>query len=331
MALAYHAQCVNCGTDAKLWCSLCKDAPEYQPGDPVGSAYCNRDCQKAHWSKHRASCRALGQRKKLLRTANILKAALLVYREVLYDIDLTKIEFKDGVLYLHQNRRPITARSKRGLFPGHLTTNINYKEAALAIHQCTTAMALLGRLTRNLLEGKTDRQDYHWDKREFTFCRGSLDYRTIGHPYWKATDSNKARPWSRLQQCATHTVLKVCRLFTNEAWVFDTAGCQYGFREVLVPFKTYLEDKSCQIVIEPTTYDTTETKDLDYFSTLPYLNKTRAQREDAKLERQARLHFAVFVDKYVSKDILNGSGAEFKGKLDNFVYELKLHMLNLGN
>ena len=128
-----------------------------------------------------------------------------------------------------------------------------------------------------------------------------------------------------------HTVLKVGRLFANEAWVLDTAGCQYGFREVLVPFETYLEDKSCQIVNEPTTYVATETKDLDYFSTLPFLNKTRAQREDAKLERQARLHFAGFVDTYVSKDILDGSAVEFKGKLDNFVHELKLHMLNISN
>jgi len=79
-----------------------------------------------------------------------------------------------------------------------------------------------------------------------------------------------------------HTVLKVGRLFANEAWILDTAGCQYGFREVLVPFEKYLADKSCQVLNEPTTYDATETKDLDYFSTLPFLNRTRAQREDKK-------------------------------------------------
>ena len=128
-----------------------------------------------------------------------------------------------------------------------------------------------------------------------------------------------------------HTVLKVGRLFANEAWILDIVGCQYGFREVLVPFEKYLRDKSCRVVNEPITYDATETKDLDYFSTLPFLNKARAQREDAKLERQARLHFAVFVDTHVSKDILDGSAAEFKGKLDNFVHELRSHMLNLGN
>ena len=69
----------------------------------------------------------------------------------------------------------------------------------------------------------------------------------------------------------------------------------------------------------------------DYFSTLPFLISTRAQREDQELERQARLHFAVFVNTHVSKDILDGSGPEFKEKLDSFVHELKLHMLNLGN
>ena len=128
-----------------------------------------------------------------------------------------------------------------------------------------------------------------------------------------------------------HTVLKVGRLFANEAWILDVAGCQYGFREALVPFERYLADQSCRIVSEPTTYDATETKDLDFFSTLPFLNKTRAQREDREMERQTRLHFAVFVDKHVSQDILDGSAVEFKDKLDSFVHELKLHMRNLGN
>ena len=127
-----------------------------------------------------------------------------------------------------------------------------------------------------------------------------------------------------------HTVLKVGRLFANEAWILDTAGCQYGFREVLIPFEKYFTDRSCQILNKPTNYDATETKDLDYFSTLPFMNITQAQREDRKLERQARLHFAIFVNTRVSKDILNGSALESRDKVDSFVHELKLHMLNFG-
>ncbi|RYP59344.1 hypothetical protein DL771_010909 [Monosporascus sp. 5C6A] len=253
------------------------------------------------------------QRKKLLRAAMILKAALLTYREAVYDIDLTKIEFQDGVLYLYQNQRSVTARSRRGPFPSHLTTNIEHKEAALANNQCTTAMALLGRLTRKLLQvGVASTIEL-------------LDL-NIGKPLVPT----KLIPGPDSANCP-HTVLKVGRLFADEAWILDTAGCQYGFRDVLVPFEKYVADKSCRISGEPTTYDATETKDLDYFSTLPFLNRSRAQREDKKLERQTRLHFAAFVDTRVSKDILNGSAAEFKDKFDSFTYELKLHMLNAAN
>ena len=135
---------------------------------------------------------------------------------------------------------------------------------------------------------------YHLGRLDLTSCRGSLDDRSIGHPYWIATGSTKLVPGPDSSDMP-HTVLKVGGLFANEAWILDVAGCQYGFREALAPLEKYLADKSCRIVSEPTTYDATETKDLDYFSTLPFLNKTRAQREDQKMERQARLHFAVFV------------------------------------
>ena len=128
-----------------------------------------------------------------------------------------------------------------------------------------------------------------------------------------------------------HTVLKVRRMFANEEWILDIAGCQYGFRDVLIPFKKYVADNSCRISSEPTTYDATETKDLDYFSTLPFFNRTRAQRQDGKLERQARLHFAAFVDTRTDQNMLNGSAPEFKDKYDSFVHELKLHMLKLAN
>jgi hypothetical protein len=120
------------------------------------------------------------------------------------------------------------------------------------------------------------------------------------------------------------------RLSGRETWILDTAGCQYGFREVLVPYEKYLTERSCRIPNGTAPYDATETKDLDYFSTIPFLNQTKAQREDKKQERKARLHFASFVNKRVSKDILDGSTTVFNDNLDNFVHELKLHLLNLG-
>jgi hypothetical protein len=79
---------------------------------------------------------------------------MLAYRETVYDVDLTKIEYRDGVLYLHQNQRSVSSQSKRGPFPYHITDNLEHKEAALVKSQSTAAIALLGPLTRKLLRGK---------------------------------------------------------------------------------------------------------------------------------------------------------------------------------
>lgn len=116
--------------------------------------YCDRDCQKKHWNDHKSRCRVMKQRKILLRTANILREALLTYREILYEIELTKIEAKDGKLYLYQNQRAVTSRVKWGPFPNHLTSNAQHREAALTVNQCTMATAILSRLTRKLLAGE---------------------------------------------------------------------------------------------------------------------------------------------------------------------------------
>ncbi|KAH7207876.1 uncharacterized protein BKA55DRAFT_529940 [Fusarium redolens] len=307
------AECANCGIKATMRCARCHmGAPDYRFGDSMAVVYCGRECQTKHWPDHKSHCHAMKRRRKLLRAANILQAAFLTYREILYDIDLTKVEAKDGTLCLYQNQRSITAPVKRGLFPNHLTTNIQHKEAALAINQCTTATALLGRLTQKLLAGVSSTIEV-------------LDIR-IGKPLLPP----KLIPGRDLKDCP-HTVIKVELLFTTESWIIDTTGCQYGFREVLVPFDKYIADKVCQLLGDPTTYNWTETKDLDYFSTLPSMNRSRAQKQDREVERKARLHFADFVDRCVDAGILDGSTSEFKNNLASFGDKLKTHMLSFAN
>jgi hypothetical protein len=69
-----------------------------------------------------------------------------------------------------------------------------------------------------------------------------------------------------------HTVLKVRLGLTGETWIVDTAGSQYGFRDVLVPFNKYITNNSGLIVSAPVKYKSTETKDLDYYATLKVMN-----------------------------------------------------------
>jgi hypothetical protein len=114
MVLVCLTNCTNCGTDATRRCTGCMDTPEYQPGDSASVVYCGRDCQREHWSSHKAHCNAMRQRRKLLRAANILKAALLTHREAVYNIDLTKADFQDGILRLYQNPRSIVVLQRGG-------------------------------------------------------------------------------------------------------------------------------------------------------------------------------------------------------------------------
>jgi hypothetical protein len=126
-----------------------------------------------------------------------------------------------------------------------------------------------------------------------------------------------------------HTVLRVNRLFVNEKWIIDSTGSQYGFQDVLIPFDKYIKGKDGRISSEPTTYDAVETKDLDYFETLPFMVANRAQWDNLQVDRRARLHFAAFVDTFVDKDIVDGGDVQFEAKFDSFIAALKLHLMEI--
>ena len=123
-----------------------------------------------------------------------------------------------------------------------------------------------------------------------------------------------------------HSVLRI-QLSGCERWIIDSAGCQYGFREVLVPYEKYMTDKVCRILGQPSAYDWTEVKDLDFFDTVPLMNQNRRQKESRKLEREARKHFAGFVDSRVIKEVLDGSSVAFNGEYRVFEDAIKEHMM----
>lgn len=130
-------------------------------------------------------------------------------------MDLTKIEFQDEILCLYQNQRSITARLERGLFSGYLTTNIEHKQATLANSQCTTTMALLGRLTRKLLEGKTFSKIRTWESQGLYLVGVASTIEVLDLHIEKPLIPTKLVP-SLDSSDLPHTILKVERLFANE-------------------------------------------------------------------------------------------------------------------
>ncbi|KAK8086268.1 beclin 1 [Apiospora phragmitis] len=133
-----------------------------------------------------------------------------------------------------------------------------------------------------------------------------------------------------------HSVLKVGLYNATgspESWVLDPAGCQYGFNGVLVPYDNYLRERQCTISAEPASYLWTETKDTDYFESLPVLNRTAAQRTDRAVERKIRLHYASFVEvrfgagqPSAAKSLLEYTSGSFEGQLDGLMEDLRKHM-----
>ncbi|KAJ6465553.1 hypothetical protein C8R47DRAFT_991386 [Mycena vitilis] len=309
-------RCENCGLPALSRCVGCMDTPEYEAHDADGVVYCNAECQQKHWAFHKAQCTTLKKRKRLLRVAIILRAALLAYREAVFDIPLAKIEFKGGVLYLH--REPSLDISIRPFRPD-LTANVAHKEAALTHNQCTLAQALLGPLARKLLAGvasSLEITDLQIGKpllqTRLVDIDGTVDFRTGPHTLVKA----------RLVSKGTGD---------GETWIIDPAGGQYGFREVLVPLKRYLAEKECTIVTQGTPYIAHETTDLAYFESLFPSGATKIRLAPQK---KGRLHFAAFIKDrvgdgqqfFASVKDLDGSADEFRLKFADFLKELKAHM-----
>ncbi|OJJ98501.1 hypothetical protein ASPACDRAFT_45014 [Aspergillus aculeatus ATCC 16872] len=272
--------CAACGSNATLYCAGCLNPPAYLPGHTISATYCTRACQKRHWPVHKHVCRMMAQRIKLHRAAHILKTALLTYRATLYDIALTKIDLRDGTLYLHQEARD----------PGT---------------RCTAAMALLSGLIRGLLADMDTRIEF------------------IDLQIEKKPRPTRLVPGPDPTGCP-HTVLVVTMRLSGEKWVLDPTGGQYGYREGLVPFARYLDEREARPWGSPVPYDATETSDLDFLVGLPRLG---ARRRDLEVERRARVHFAGFVRYSVGKEMLAGTAEEFEKRLEGFNMRLKAHLL----
>ncbi|RSL51721.1 hypothetical protein CEP54_011274 [Fusarium duplospermum] len=301
--------CAHCGKEATMLCSSCQDVPEYMPGDAPGAVYCNRECQKAHWPIHKAQCIILRRRKVVLRAAKTLKAVLIVYRETVFDMELTKVEFQDDTLFIHQKMRDIEDRAKRGPFPSDATNNVDHKEAVLLNSQCTMAVSLLCPLTRKLLSEVAS-----------TLQVADLD---MGKPLLNV----KFVPSPMI--AVPHTVVAVRFPGLNEQWIIDVTGAQYGFKEVLMPFWKYLGVHGCQQLGESWDYDLSAEWDIDNISNIECLTRSQAQRDDLELERKIRKHFYAFVDEKIDRDLLKGTDYQFQVKLTVAIEDLRAHMLSL--
>ncbi|BCS01986.1 uncharacterized protein AKAW2_60250A [Aspergillus luchuensis] len=256
------------------------------------------------------------RRKKLLRTAVIAKAAFLGYRELHFDVDVTNIERRDNNLYLSTNSMTLD-RNSLALgrpFPDNLTTDPKHQEAVLTWLQGITACPLSCRLVTKLLAGVPC---------DISMMGVNVGKRSLNIQVVPRSDSVDITGPDTAGM--PHHILKVRvrQPGTDETWIMDLTGAQYGIQAALTPYSKYMADQECSIVGNPEPYNMTETWDLDVASA----KLEEVFREVLSSVRQPRLRFAAFVDT-VDEEILKGSPEGFIHKLAQFRVALKQYMLD---
>jgi len=141
-------------------CGGCRDTPlETKP-----TYYCNAQCQKADRTSHKALCMRLQTRRAFYRAGSTLQQIFYLFREILFDKLVVKIEEKGGKLYIHEgiydlliNEHGIPYQTEIGVlypFPSDLIANPTDKHAVLSFLGCEDALAYLSEIIKKMLEGK---------------------------------------------------------------------------------------------------------------------------------------------------------------------------------
>ncbi|KAJ5748344.1 uncharacterized protein N7511_010040 [Penicillium nucicola] len=303
-------RCICCATETRGGCVACAEAPEYVPGDAQEVLYCSADCEFKDSLNHQDHCNAMKERKKLLRCAELLRDSFLAFREVLFDLSLKAITFDNGQLMLHPDERGQSDLSLRFPFPDNLTSNPAHKAAALLYCQCTAAAFMLAPMARSLLKEVCSKVEV---------C--SLSMRS----------NPESRPIQTLVVGTTvrenyHTVLVVTLRLSEEQWVIDTTGGQFGHQEVIVPYKKYMDEKGSLLASPLVPYDYGLVDDLDMCRNNSPLDPYDVEGVYFMAAARDRQWFARFVDKYVRDDFLHGLDCDMRLLSEAFIAGLKDHL-----
>lgn len=137
------ATCANCQKPAYTACSGCNDTPDYGQEEAKKTSYCSSECQKANWAAHSKLCKKLQNRKALFRATDILQEIFYLYREKTFDKRITKVEEKDGIIFVHElnpfdGKDTINELDLLQQFPSDLAED--HRKAILANMACTDTL-----------------------------------------------------------------------------------------------------------------------------------------------------------------------------------------------
>lgn len=141
--------CVKCEKGATKSCSACREGISDTGGHVDTTWYCGTDCQKAHWSSHKVTCKAVQERKILYRAGDIAQLLFYMYREIVFDILITKVEKTDRKVLLYEGEYKENCFVP---FPTALFPEEREKQAVLTYLACGDAIGYMHETLGNMLK-----------------------------------------------------------------------------------------------------------------------------------------------------------------------------------
>lgn len=144
-----------CKLCAKPTTKLCQKCKEGAQGDLEHhqTYYCGKECQTIDWKSHKSICKSHRQRKQLYNAGRFVQQMFYVYRENVFDIEISKIETQDGKTLIWEGkyqRGQIMAK-----YPKDLVKDESTKQVVLTYLTCSDAVHLMEKITRTCLQGKS--------------------------------------------------------------------------------------------------------------------------------------------------------------------------------
>ena len=120
--------------------------------------YCNYECLKADWKKHKVSFRNANQRKQLYRGAVLAQEIFYVVREIGFDGHLKEVvKEENGRMCMHLQRNVVSADIlPLQPFPNHLFESEEDKKPVLSWLTCNESLIWMHELLEKVFEGT------HW-------------------------------------------------------------------------------------------------------------------------------------------------------------------------
>lgn len=143
--------CKHCGSSTAKRCSGCAGAPTYGEQAATPTSYCDIECQRADWNRHKTECRKFQARKSLNRAAELLQSIFYKIRMQATTLEFTSVHVENNTIHLKGDPAgPFSAQQLKS-FPVHLFQDQATAESALMYLSSMEAMVFLYSFAAELL------------------------------------------------------------------------------------------------------------------------------------------------------------------------------------